>query len=182
MKYREFTENLIFYERIFTRLPHKKEFFIQKFWKKKPESSKIVNCYNSRSFWSILYSKIVLKTVDHELQWEIHFGAKFIILKWHILIGRKLFKCFFSFSKIQCDKVQDVKPEVLYKAESDSNHSDSVKSEASSTSSKPRGVDPNPPKPGYGRGRGRGRGRAALQEILWIINLAKSCTYYRGWL
>ena len=79
---------------------------------------------------------------------------------------RKIFEIFFSFSKIQCDKVQDVKPEVLYKAESDSNHSDSVKSEASSTNSRPRGVDPNPPKPGYGRGRGRGRGRAALQEIL----------------
>ena len=56
---------------------------------------KCLNCEKSRSFWSVFYQKPVSQSVDHKLSFETLFGAKFKILKWRILIGRKFFEFFF---------------------------------------------------------------------------------------
>ena len=78
-----------------TFVKRKKNFFFKNY--EKIRKLKCLNCDNSRSLWSISNPKTVLKSVDHKLSFETLFGAKFKILKWRILIGRKFFEFFYHF-------------------------------------------------------------------------------------
>ena len=65
----------------------KKIIFMKNF--EKIRNFNCLNCDNSKSFLTISNPKTVLKSMAHELSFNILFGAKIKILEWRILIGRK---------------------------------------------------------------------------------------------